>query len=191
MSLGIAIADLIVEEAQKTWTDEQIEKAKAAWREMILALNNTIRERNDLIEIIRRMPEGREKRGAIASFIETDSILFSALQKVKPIIDKVTKYTGDTVLTPRDATFKALLPVIPLSVWALVAASAATIGYVTTQLYEIKKKYEVIKEKPELAKYLESDGILSKIGEGVGKSLTILALILGFAGAIYIIKKRG
>lgn len=163
LAFGSAIADRIVDDANQSWTDAQLQNAKAKWREMVLNLNNAVDERNNVIEAIKAMPSGDAKSNAIAQFNEAEGLFMTAYRQAQPLFSKFADMLGDELPEAKDANFGFL----PLAGWAIVAASLATIAYISTTAYNSYLRYEAIRQNPEVAKYdTGGPSLLSSLGDG-------------------------
>lgn len=180
-----AIADRIIDESTKSFTDDVIQNAKAKWREMVLNINAAVKERNEVLHAIRKMPSGANKEKAIAEFQQAESYFISAYQQAKPLFDRVGDFTGDSFPVADTATFG----IAPLVGWALVAASLAAVSYIAVSMYEAKLKYQAIKDNPSVAAQLSSGGLFSQLGEGGKYALIIVGLAVAGAYLIPALRK--
>lgn len=163
---GIANADKAYDDANTSWTEAQLNSAKAKWREAILALEQAIRDRNDTIDAIKQMPAGDEKNQVIGQFQEADSTLMQAYSMVQPYLSQL----GVDLPSPGDANFGFVFPVIPLAAYGVLIAALAIIGTVYVMAKDSSNKYNAIMQNPKVAQYVQG-GLFSSIGENLGSGL--------------------
>jgi len=173
---GSAVADYVIDNQEdKSWTDQQLLNAKIKWREMVLAIDNAMRARNDVIASIEAMPAGDDKTLAIREFTDADSIFIQAYNQAQPLFQQIGSLTGDSFPGVKQTNFG-----IAPAVWALAAGVLVAIGYIATAMYESKKKYEAIMANPKVAPYVSSGGFLQSLGDGIGGGLKWA--VIGIAG---------
>lgn len=175
---GSAVADYIIDNQEdKSWTDQQLTNAKIKWREMVLAIENAVRSRNDAIAAIKSMPAGEAKNQAIAKFSEADGYFMQGYQQAQPLFQKIGALTGDSFSNAVAPNFGA----VPLAAaWALAAAAMAIIGIVIANCYEARVRYDALLQNPEVAKYDTGGGFFSNFGTSLGDGMKWA--IIGVAG---------
>lgn len=184
LAMGSAIADKIINEANQTWTESQVQNAKAEWRTMISNLKNAVRERNDVIEAIKLMPSGDAKSNAIAAFNEAEGLFMTAYQQAQPLIAKFSSYMGDELPEAKSANFG----VLPAIAWGAMIASLAAISYIATTAWNSYQRYAAIRANPEVAKYDTNASMFSAIGDGAKWAIMLVGVAL--AGSIFLNSRR-
>jgi hypothetical protein len=186
LQMGAANADRIIDEANMSWTDQQINSAKAKWRELELAVKNTVNERNATIAAIKAMPASPEKNLAIGSFTDADSIFAQAYATLAPLVRNVTD--ADLPVAEQANFGLFFLPAVAIAAkWAVVAAAIVTVGYIITAMNDSRLKYQAIQQNPEVAKYVDtSSGFLPSI---LGSNGTYLAIGAAVLGVLFFMKK--
>lgn len=194
---GSAAADHIIDERDATWTDNQLNAAKAKYRELILSLQQTVRDRNDAIAWIKALPHDVDRERYIAEFQAQDSAFMEAYAAIQPVVTGILPDTGDTLPAAADANFG----VAPLVIYAAIAAGAALVATTLAVMYDSRQKYNAIAEEakakysalaqnPELAKTLPpapsgTGGFLDQIG---GAAKTGILLVAGAAALVIAMK---
>lgn len=181
---GAAGADIAYDQANPPgYLEAKANEVKAKTRQMILAFEQTLRDRNSKIDEIKSLPDSVYRDQLIAQFKSVDGggwftpSFYTQAQVVSNILQTIGMDSNLPEIKTLGIAPLIALEAVPTAVWVTLVASLSVITAAITYFQTQSLRYEAIKVNPEgVAK---ADPTLpSLIGTDVGSTIKIAAVIL-------------